>query len=1043
MTTGDRAALLRQALGEVRELRARLDAAERMQHEPVAVIGMACRFPGADDPAALWRLVSEGVDAISEVPAERWDVDAFYDPDPAAPGKMISRWGGFLKQVDLFDADFFGLSQREAARTDPQQRLVLEVAWEALEDAALPATRVAGTRTGVVVGACANDYHRLHASLADADAYDGAGNAMSILANRVSYLLDLRGPSITIDTACSSSLVAVHLACGLLRSGEADLALAGGVQLMLAPDSSIVFSKTQLLARDGRCKTFDARADGMVRSEGCGIVVLKRLSEALADGDPIWTVILGSAVNQDGRSNGLTAPSVLAQQEVIRRALQSAGVEPRTIGYVEAHGTGTALGDPIEIDALKAVVGAARPDGNRCAVGSVKANLGHLEAAAGVAGLIKAALVVKHGVIPPHLHLKVLNPSISLEGTPFFIATETAPWPAGPAPRRAEVSSFGLGGTNAHAVVEEPPARPEHLLVLSAATPEALSEQARRYARLLSVESAPPLGDVCHTAAVGRVHLAHRLAARAADAQEMVRRLEAVAAGAPDSAIFRGRAATRRRVAFLFTGQGAQYPGMARELYETQASFRAVLERSAELLSRALDRSLLEVLFDARAAPLLDETEYTQPALFAVEYALAGLWRSWGVEPDVVLGHSVGECVAAAVAGVFSLEEALRLVAARGRLTKELAGRGAMAAAATSERHAAEVIARSGEEVAIAAVNGPTAVTLSGRVEALEPVLAALEGEGIEAQRLRVSHAFHSGLLDPMLASFEAEASKIAYAPPRIPVVSNVTGLVAGPEIASAAYWRRQVRAPVRFFAGMQTLAETGVTAFIEVGPHPVLLGLGQVCAPGDDSLWLPSLRRGRGDWEQMLGSLARLHVLDAAPIDWRGFDRDYGRRRVRLPTYPWQRRRFWIDEPRTPQAADVRPRGADQGDGAWRDWLYTLEWRPRQPLEHGCGIRPSRAAAPADLALRLEEHCRVFGGAPGEPEIPVLAGVDDVCARFAAEAVASLGAALAPGQRIGPEDSERLGVVATHRRLFARLLEILAEDGILRRDGPSYEVVA
>ncbi|MEE8525080.1 MAG: type I polyketide synthase, partial [Thermoanaerobaculia bacterium] len=616
------------------EQQARLAALEEPVREPVAIIGMGCRLPGGDDPQAFWELLANGVDAITEVPPERWDADAFYHPDVEAPGKTAARWGGFVRPIDRFDAAFFNISPREATVMDPQQRLFLEVAWEALEDAVQAADELAGSRTGVFVGIGPTEYPPLELAKPDGiDAYTATGNAHSIVANRLSYQLDLRGPSMALDTACSSSLVAVHLAVQSLRGGESDLALAGAVYLMLSPLLTISLSKARMLAADGRCKTFDARADGYVRGEGCGVVVLKRLSDAVRDGDRILALIRGSAINQDGRSNGLTAPNLLAQQEVLRQALANAAVAADEVSYVEAHGTGTALGDPIEIEALKAVYGRPRGKGPDLAVGSVKTNIGHTEPVAGMAGLIKTVLALRQEAIPPHLHLERLNANIDLDGTPIVIPTELRRWPARGSPRLAGVSSFGFGGTGGHLLLQEAPVRPLrpaapesplHLFALSARSQPALRELAGRYADHLEHRPEVPLADVCYSAGVGRCHLEHRLAAIADSRSEMVEGLRAVASGrgpavaADDEAV----AGQRPRIAFLFTGQGAQYAGMGRRLYQTQPVVRRVLERCDELLRPYLEQPLLSVLYPPPdQASQLDETACAQPALFALEVA--------------------------------------------------------------------------------------------------------------------------------------------------------------------------------------------------------------------------------------------------------------------------------------------------------------------------------------------------------------------------------------------------------------------------------------
>jgi acyl transferase domain-containing protein/SAM-dependent methyltransferase len=1016
-SSGGELSPLKRAIVELRELRTRLDELERVRSEPIAVVGVGCRFPGGvSDPNSFWRLLRDGVDAVTEVPPERWDVEAFYDADPDRPGKMYARHGAFVKDVERFDPRFFGISPREAVSMDPQQRLLLEVAWEALENAGQAADKLLDSDTGVFVGIGPGDYLLRPAGAASVDAYFGTGTSMSAAAGRLSYVLGLRGPSVALDTACSSSLVAAHLACQSLRSGECRLALVGGVNLILRPYTHLAFSKARMLAVDGRCKTFDAAADGYGRGEGCGVVVLKRLSDAVADRDLILATIRGTAVNQDGRSGGLTVPNGPAQEALIRRAVAASGIEPAQVGYVEAHGTGTALGDPIEIRALAAALGAGRPPERRLIVGSVKTNFGHLESAAGIAGLIKAVLALRHGEIPPHLHFRQPNPHIPWSELPVAVPTEITPWPAAYERRIVGVSSFGFTGTNAHLVLEAAPVaepaaarvdRPLHVLALSARNEEALITLSSRLGERLAADPSLSLADVAFTAGVGRSHFGCRLAVVAESAGQALEGLEAVAAGREGPGVIRGRlqGSERPEVAFLFTGQGSQYVGMGRALYESQPTFRRAMDRCDEVLRPLLARPLLSVVYPppGEATPL-DETEYTQPALFALEYALAELWRSWGIEPSAVMGHSVGEYAAACVAGVFALEDALRLVAARGRLMQALPAGGEMASVSADEARVRAALATHDGSIGLAALNGPESTVISGAATAVRAVCATLAAEGVRSARLPVSHAFHSSLMDPMVEAFAAEAGSVAYAPPRLDLVSNLTGLLAGDEVASASYWCRQLREPVRFATGRATLHESGHRVFVEIGPRPTLLALGRHCVPAAPAAWLPSLRKGRDDWPQILESLGRLYV-EGAPVNWVGFDQDYPRRKVVLPTYPFERERYWVDDGELEAARAARERAFQHAAAA--------------------GYRQARQA-PFDLDL---------GAHPRR-----LAFLDRMTTAYLASALRRLGVYGRAGEGYTVEVlRERVGILPLYEKLLTRWLKKLAADGLLRREGEAF----
>ncbi len=918
----DYQALLKNAYAALEDMQKRLRAVERARHEAIAIIGMGCRYPGeADNPDAFWRLLKAGTDAVTEVPPGRWDVEAYFDPDPDTPGKYYTRWGGFLKEVDGFDATFFRISPREAIKLDPQQRLLLEVSWEALEDAGCASPELAGSLTGVFVGMNSHDYFALQVQGQDPgnlDAYFSTGVTHSVAAGRISYFMDLHGPNTSIDTACSSSLVATHLACQSLRNNECDLALAGGVNLILAPDGMITTSRARMMAFDGRCKTFDASADGYVRGEGCGMMVLKRLPDALRDGDRILAVIEGTAMNHDGRSNGLTAPNVQAQEAVIRQALADAGISPRDVTLIEAHGTGTSLGDPIEMRALNTVYGVEHSPEDPFYVGSVKTNVGHLEGAAGIAGLMKLVLALQHKEIPPHLHFKTPNPLIPWDEIPVKIPVECIPWEVPAGKRRiAAVSSFGFSGTNVHVVVSEAPQvelkpasddRPAHVLALSAKNQAALQDLARRYRDYLAGEPGGGLADVCFTANTGRHHFEERLALVASTAAEAEGKLAGWLGGEAPAGVFQGsmQGDDVPEVAFLFTGQGAQYTGMGRQLYETEPVFRQALDECDEILRRWLDKPLLSVLYpqNGEDGALIDQTGYTQPALFAIEYALAQLWASWGIEPGVVMGHSVGEYAAACIAGVFTLEDGLKLIAARGRLMQSLPPGGAMAAIFASEEIVAEAIEPYRQQVSIGAINGPANTVISGAGVAVQAIVEDLATKGIKSKPLTVSHAFHSPLMDPILDEFAGVASGVSYQPPQTILVSNLTGKpVEGDEARSAGYWREHVRRPVRFSDSMVALHEMGYRVFLEIGPQPTLLGMGRRCLPEAEALWLPSLRSGREDWSQMLESLANLFTA-GGEVDWKGFDRRFPRRKLSLPTYPFQRQPYRVNAPSAPSPA-------------------------------------------------------------------------------------------------------------------------------------------
>ncbi len=936
-------ALLKRSLDRIRELEGHLAASR----EPIAIVGMACRFPGAGEGvAAYWDLLDSGRSGIGSVPRDRWDADALYDPDPTQPGKTVTRLGGFLEQIDRFDASFFRIAPVEAEQLDPQQRMLLEVSWQALEDAGIDPETLRGSRAGVFVGIGNSDYRQVLGARGDreSDLYLASGTMASTAAGRIAFSLGLQGPAVPFDTACSASLVAISAACDALRNGRSDLALSGGASAILTPTLSIAFSKAGMLAPDGRCKTFDASADGYVRGEGCGVLVLKRLSDAERSGDRILAVIRAGAVNQDGASAALTAPNGRAQERVIAEALERAGLKPTEVDYLEAHGTGTELGDPIEVRAAAAAYGRGRTPDNPLLIGSVKTNLGHLETAAGVAGVIKVVLAMQHDQIPKHLNFTKPSPRMDWERIPLEVTAEARPWPSHPdRPARAGVSSFGFSGTNAHIILEtyrpegdretaplpvawtdaisgisaaedlaalagQVQPRQHRLLPLSGKSEAALKDLAGRYLAWLDAKRAVDLGDLAYTAGAGRSHFAARAGLVFADAEELREKLAALSSGAPADGLVTGAANRPPKLAFLFTGQGSQYLGMGKALYESEPLVRAVLDRCDAVIREARGKSLLKVMFEGGGASL-DNTAWTQPALYALEVALVELYRSVGIEPAVVIGHSVGEYAAAYAAGVFTLEEGLRLIAARGSLMGALPDGGSMAAifaeADRVEAVLAEVNRGATPAVEIASDNGRHQV-VSGPGALVEAVVERFTGEEVRCEPLQTSHAFHSALLDPMLAELEAAAGKLAPRPPQVPLISNVTGQPLGPkDVMDGTYWRRHARAPVRFADSIAALAEAGVDALVEVGPHPVLTAMALLAWPADSAApaTAASLKRDGAADAQLQAAFAALYAA-GAPLSFAALHAGERRQRLALPTYPFQRKRYWIAPPEAPEAA-------------------------------------------------------------------------------------------------------------------------------------------
>jgi acyl transferase domain-containing protein len=891
--TPDRRELLKNAFGAIEQLKAKVRSLESASAEPIAIVGASCRFPGgANSLEEYWSVLDDGRDVVTEIPASRWKTVGYAGTSPG--------WhAGIIDNIDGFDPRFFGISAREATTMDPQQRMVLEVAWEALENAGYAPDRLNGSKTGVFLGITGHDYADLLQAVGGlVDVYAATGNANNAAAGRLSFLLGLQGPSLAVDTACSSSLVAIHLACLALRAGDCRVALAGGVNALLAPGPFICFKSWGMMSSDGRCKTFDAAADGFVRGEGCGMIVLKRLSDAQADGDHIMAVIRGSAVNQDGRSSGLTVPNGPAQEEVIRQALAVGKLDPTEIGYVEAHGTGTSLGDPIEAHAIAAVLGAGRGIDNPLVVGSVKTNIGHLESAAGVAGLLKVVLSLQAEKIPAHLNFTEMNPDIDWGDTPVEIPVSGKAWHRGSRKRIAGVSSFGFSGTNAHVILEEAPPHdrvvpdhehPLHIFTLSGRTDQARDDLASRYAEYLATTDSS-LADICNTVNAGRAQFSERVAVVAATREELREKLLArnwIEGHAKPGSL---------RIAFLFTGQGSQWSGMGRELYETEPVFRAALDECAQILGAKLGRPLLDVIY-GDSGTLLDETRYTQPALFALEWSLAQLWKSWGVEPSIVFGHSVGEYAALTVAGIWTLEDGLGIIADRARLMQALGGGWGMTAVQGARLQVDAVLRDIGPFVSLAAVNGPDNFVLSGRMEELSSAERQLETLGVRVKRLTVSHAFHSAQMDDVSREFARRVQSVKMNEPTVRVVSSVTGrIITAADLRDVEYWRRQVRNPVEFQASMEAIAQAGFDTFVEIGPTPTLSALGSQCIGSEGQLWAPSLRRDQGAWKQILDSLGRLYARGAS-IDWNGFDKTRARERIELPTYPFQRQRYWISD--------------------------------------------------------------------------------------------------------------------------------------------------
>ncbi|MDY7005043.1 MAG: SDR family oxidoreductase [Cyanobacteriota bacterium] len=1030
----------------------------------IAIIGMSCRFPGANNTDAFWNNLRDGVESISFFSDREIELE---DPNWIEHPNYVKA-SPILPDIDLFDAQFFGYSDKEAELMDPQHRFFLECAWEALEIAGYNPENYPGA-VGVYGGSSPSTYlinnisHSLGSSQTNPllthclfrgtkDVHTDLGNGGDYLPMRVSYKLNLKGPSVNVQTACSTSLVAVHLACQSLRSGESDLALAGGVSIFVPQKTGYLYQEGMMLSPDGHCRAFDAEGQGTLFGSGVGIVVLKRLEEAIADGDYIYATIKGSAINNDGAVKvSYTAPSIEGQVAAISEALAMANIDPRTVSYVEAHGTGTPLGDPIEIAALTTAFRQSTnsQDNNFCAIGSVKTNIGHLDVTAGIAGLIKTVLALHNKAIPPSLHFQEPNPNIDFDNSPFYVNTAYKEWEENGTPLRAGVSSFGMGGTNAHVVLEEAPKRSPltplnkggisqassslllnkgdgrgiscwgtgggylqedgrgidggkskdkterslHILTLSGQTEQAVAESVQNYITYLECHREAEIADICFTANGGRQHFNHRLAVIAGSTQDLLEQLHRF--GKPvdlnDSSepptIHSLKADSTKQIAFVFTGQGSQYIGMGRQLYETQPTFRKNLDECDRILRSYLDIPLLEVLYpdldnnqqgtgnreqgigeeknrelikgflDPDLVSLIDQTSYTQPAIFALEYALAQLWKSWGIEPDIVIGHSIGEYVAACVAGVFSLEDGLKLIAERGRLMQSLPQDGEMLALLASVAEAAEAIKPYARDVSLAAINGPDSVVISGKRAAINTIERNLAAKGVKTKKLTVSHAFHSPLMEPILAEFEQVVAQVRFNLPQLKLISNVTGELATEEITTSKYWCDHVRQPVQFMASMSTLEQLGIDVLVEIGAKPILLGMGRQCIPEYQGLWLPSLRQGQEDWQQILTSLAELY-LHGVSINWLGFDRDFQRHRIPLPTYPFQRQRYWVS-PEDSSITSTSPKAIAPKDIAKKpdiaDWFYIPSWKRSIPPAY----QPGEKLLESDTLVFIDE-CRL-----------------------------------------------------------------------------------
>jgi microcystin synthetase protein McyG len=1027
-----------------------------MENEPIAIVGIGCRFPGVEGPEGLWNLLLEGKETVGKIPETR---RKHFSELVNGDEEIFFSCGGFFQSVGQFDAEFFNISPKEAESLDPQQRLLAEVSYEAFENAGLTMEKVAGSATGVYVGLWTGDYESYLSKINAVDLYMTTGTGRYAAAGRLSYLFDLQGPSLTVDTACSSSLVAVHLACQSLKNGECHVALAGGVNLILMPDISIAYSKAGILSPDGCCKFGDEKANGYVRGEGCGVVVLKKLSHAIEDNDRIYALIRGSAVNNDGRQGLFVAPTEEGQKAVLRTAYHDANIEVGRLGYVEAHGTGTAVGDPVELKALGAFLQLSGSRDIPCWVGSIKTNIGHTEAAAGVAGLIKTALILHHRSIPPSLHFNHPNPNIKWADYPFRIVKIKEMFHEAPHPFIAGVNSFGITGTNAHVVLEEAPSDMKQassvgasnltlptIIPISGKCRSALRETAVKLKTSLEIglyESAT-LDDIAYTASVRRSHYEFRAAMIAYSKKELSEQLERFT-NFSDEKESRAAGGTIKsdKIVFVFSGQGPQWFGMGRQLLEQEPIYREMIERCNSLLEAYANWSLLDELRADESVSRVNQTEIAQPALFALQMGLAALWRSWGIEPDAIVGHSVGEVAAACFSGVLSLEDAVRVVYHRGRLLQRATGQGCMAAADISQEEAERLIADYQGRLTVAAINSPTSVTLSGEKDALEQVLGLLKKQNVFCRMLPVNYAFHSPQIEPFRQEMTQSSAGIETRPAAINVMSSVTGKPAENTDFGSEYWAENIRRPVRFAEAIDGLILKGHSAFVEIGPHPVLsLSISQCLSHRSlEGKVFPSLRRGKNDKTTLLETLGGLYTL-GRDVNWKSLH-PLGGCCVPLPSYPWQKKGYWIQAPQRRKDA-VTAESSRPSEGSSQDLLMELRWLPRRNLESDLQ-RPSATYLPDPGLIANQLGKAILDNRQGRGWDSVenaALDFDRLSAGYVINALCQLKWDLHLGDSfIESEFAQRLGILDRHRRLFGRMLEMIEQDGSLRKVGGAWTV--